>query len=498
MVNDFVAREDLSLFTSGPRFTLAKVFLGEKMENYVANFDLLVRELPAARNYLVFAGLEHVVAYLLNLRFNREQCAWIKRSFGFSREVMKYFENFRFRGDVWAMPEGSIFFPQEPVIRVSAPIIEAQFIEMYLINTVYVQTILATKIARFVAAANGKSVIIGWNRSYGSDTAMKSARINEIFGNASSLSLYHYKHASHVFSTSTFHYLIMAFKNEQVALEAYLRQMDGHGYVLVDTYNTARGIDNFIQAAKVVALEAYLRQMDGHGYVLVDTYNTARGIDNFIQAAKVVAREGIRPVGIQLDSGDLYSLSRLARRKLDAAGLRYVKIFAMSNLNEHRVAELERRQAPIDVYAGVTDLLTPPDAPTLELVYKLSELRQGKFVVPKMKTSSKKASLPGRKQVFRFTGRGKYTHDVIALDSEHLKHGRPLLVPIIQKGKLVRRLPGLTGIRSHYQNDYDHFSTNLHSFNKKVNYPVSVSTELKQLVEEARRAFSSDSRNGDV
>ncbi len=462
MVNDFVAREDLSLFTSGPRFTLAKVFLGEKMENYVANFDLLVRELPAARNYLVFAGLEHVVAYLLNLRFNREQCAWIKRSFGFSREVMKYFENFRFRGDVWAMPEGSIFFPQEPVIRVSAPIIEAQFIEMYLINTVYVQTILATKIARFVAAANGKSVIIGWNRSYGSDTAMKSARINEIFGNASSLSLYHYKHASHVFSTSTFHYLIMAFKNEQVALEAYLRQMDGHGYVLVDTYNTARGIDNFIQAAKVVA------------------------------------REGIRPVGIQLDSGDLYSLSRLARRKLDAAGLRYVKIFAMSNLNEHRVAELERRQAPIDVYAGVTDLLTPPDAPTLELVYKLSELRQGKFVVPKMKTSSKKASLPGRKQVFRFTGRGKYTHDVIALDSEHLKHGRPLLVPIIQKGKLVRRLPGLTGIRSHYQNDYDHFSTNLHSFNKKVNYPVSVSTELKQLVEEARRAFSSDSRNGDV
>jgi len=307
MIKDFITEEDLALFTSGSRFALAPVLLKEEMENTIATFDLLIRELPKTRNFFVFAGLEHVSEYLLHLRFNSRQLAWLKHSFNFSPEIMNYFKKFRFSGDMWAMPEGTLAFPNEPVIKITAPIMEAQIIEMFLINSVYLQTILASKIARFIHAANGKPAAIGFNRSYGTDAAMKSARINEIFGNTNSLALYHFKHGSHVFSAGTFHYLIMAFENE------------------------------------IDAFRAYLKHMKGKGYVLIDTYDSIRGIKNFIRVAKELERSGAKATGIQLDSGDLYKLSVTARTMLDDAGLSYIKIFAMGNLDEWKVEELEKR-----------------------------------------------------------------------------------------------------------------------------------------------------------
>ena len=180
MINDFISKEDLPFFTSGSRFTLASVFLKEGMKDMHATFDLLIRELPKSRNFLVFGGLEHIADYLQNLEFSDKQLKWLETHFRFTPNEMKYFEKFRFSGEMLAMPEGSFLFSNEPIIRISAPIIEAQIIEMFLINSVYIQTAMASKLARFAIAANGKQLVLGFNRSYGTDAAMKATRWGQL------------------------------------------------------------------------------------------------------------------------------------------------------------------------------------------------------------------------------------------------------------------------------------------------------------------------------
>lgn len=450
MSNDYITEADLPLFTSGSRFSLAGVFLQEGMEDMQATFDLFVREFPTVRNYVVAAGVEHIVDYLQHLKLSEAQLAWLEKHFKFSNKTIKYFQNYRFTGDLWAMPEGSLCFPQEPIIRITAPIIEAQIVEMFLINTVYLQTALASKIARFVIAANGKDVALGFNRSYGTDAAMKATRWTKIFGAKTSLAAYDFKCGDNPpFAVGTFHYLMMAFDSE---------------------------LDSF---------KKYLQYTQGKGYVLIDTYDSIRGIANYIKAAKEIESKGLRATGIQLDSGDLFELSLTARKMLDKAGLPNAKIFAMSNLDEHKVASLEAKHAPIDVYAGVTELLTPSDAPTLELVYKLSEVRHNDKISPKMKTASKKVSFPGRKQVFRHESDGRYVGDTICLESENLK-GKPLLQQIIEKGELVTTLPSLKQIHDHFFAEKNKFDPAVFSVDKKFEYPVAISKKLQSLAKETR------------
>jgi len=446
MVKDFINKKDLPLFTSGSRFSIGRVFIKEKKEHDIATFDLFIREMPKSRKYFIFAGLEHVITYLQNIKLNKQQIDWLKKCFRFNKEEVAYFKKFKFTGDMQAMPEGSIVFPNEPIIRITAPIIEAQIIEMFLINTVYLQTIMASKMSRFLNAANGKEVGLGFNRSYGTDAAMKSTRIAKIFNILSSLAAYDFLHGEKApFSVGTFHYSIMCFNDE------------------------------------VSSFRAYLKHTRGAGYVLIDTYDSINGIKNFIQAAKEVEKQGIKATGIQLDSGDIYKLSVTARKMLDQAGLHYTKIFAMGNLNEYKVASLEKRKAPIDFYAGVTSILTPDDAPTLELVYKLSELKQGDKIIPKMKTTSQKVSLPGRKQVFR-----QYSKDIIGLDNEKIK-GKKILIPIIKKGKLIYQPPSIKQIGDYYRREKKKFSPRLFTINEKMKYPVHISPALKKLASQTKR-----------
>lgn len=445
MGNADISGSELSLITSGSRLTIASLYLSEGMRDTRATFDLFVRDLPDARNYLVFAGLERVVQFLTNLRFTPDQLRWIRSSFGFPKDVMAYWKSFRFTGDLWAIPEGTIFFPNEPVIRITAPLIEAQYIEMFLINAVYLQTILATKFSRFVDAANGKQVTLGFNRSYGADAAMQATRLSKVFGIQTSHLGYEYHHGGRTpFAIGTFHYVITSFKDEPTAFRAYMRHTKGRGYVLIDTYDSIRGIKRYIKVAREL---------------------------NDI---------GMRPTGIQLDSGDILSLSRTARRMLDDAGLRDAKIFAMGNLDEYKVSALERAKAPIDVYAGVTEILTPTDAPTLELVYKMVEVERGGRMTPVMKTSTKKQSFPGRKQVYRVARAEKYHHDVVGLHREP-HAGKKLLVPIMRNGTLVYKHPSVQEIGARYQRDKARFDPRLFSLDRKASYPVNISTRLTAL-----------------
>jgi len=450
MIKDFVTKEDLSLFTSGSRFSITSIFLKEKMNDMVATFDLFIRELPESRNYFVFAGLEHVVDYLKNLKFTSKQLRWLKKHFKLSSKEIKYFKNFRFKGDMYAMPEGSIFFPNEPIIKITAPINEAQMAEMFLINAIYLQTALASKLARFAIAANGKPTVTGYSRSYGVDAAMKSSRINEMLGISHGLSLYNFKNNMTAFSAGTYHYFINSFANE------------------------------------TEAFKTYFKHMKGEGYILIDTYDSIRGIKNFIKVAKEMEKIGIRANGMQLDSGDLYKLSVAARKMLDRAELNYIKIFAMSNLDERKVAALEKKHAPIDVYAGTTELLTPSDAPTLELVFKLSEIKRDGKIFPKMKTSTKKISLPGNKQIFRKMKKGKYVGDIIGIEGEK-QTGKKMLIPIIKKGKLVYKLPNIEKIKKHFYAEKEKFNPGMFNVNKKFSYSVVISENLQKLTKKTRK-----------
>lgn len=453
MVNDFITQEDLSLFLNGARFPSSVIYLQEGMRNTRATFDLFVRELPQKRNFLVFCGLEHVVDYLTHFRFTPKQLRWIKNCFAFSPKVMKYFKNFRFTGDMWAMPEGTVFFPQEPIIRITAPIIEAQMIEVFLMNTVYLQTLLASKIARFVHAAGKKSTVMGFHRCHGLDAAMKSTRVCQIFGVQTAMSLYSFKNNILLFPAGTSHALIMSFRSELDAFRAYNKHLHGRGYILIDTYNAFTGIKNFITAA---------RELEKNGY---------------------------RSKGIYLDSGNLYRLSVVARRMLDRAGLKYCKILVLSNLDEYKIADFEKRKAPIDVYGGATELLNSSDAPTLELVYKLSELESNGKRISKMKLSSKKVSLPGRKQVFRITSKGRYAKDILGLENEK-NQGKKLLKPIIKNGKRVYGLPPLQNIGDYYKKEIKKFPEKIFSVTKKVRYPVFISPQLKKLVQKTKKQIS--------
>lgn len=339
-------------------------------------------------------------------------------------------------------------------MRFSAPIIEAQFIEMFLINTVFTQIILASKMARFVDAAQGRETYLGFNRCDGTDAAMKSIRIGQIVGiGRQSLALAAFKNSTvPLMARGTFHYLIQMFPTE------------------------------------LAAFRAYMRHSPSQGSLLIDTYGIKEGIKNFILAAHELKRRGHLVNRVMIDSGDLYKNSCLARRALDKAGLPEVKIIVMSNLDEYKIHSLLRQKAPIDGFAGVTEILNSTDAPALEVVYKLAEMQKGKIRTPVMKLSKHKPSLPGRKQVWRVTKNSKYHHDVIGLANEKLA-GQKLLVPIIKNGKLIRRLPTLKEIGQHYQSEIKKLPERLRSITQSANYQVHISPNLQALTKKTKLAI---------
>jgi len=450
-VNDnLLTQEDFNLFTTGTRFVVGSVLWKSGMRDDVATFDLYVRELPPNRNYLIFAGLPSVINFLKNLRFTPKQIAWLHKSYNFEPDFLKYLRKFRFTGDIFAMKEGTIFFPNEPIIRVKANIIEATIIEMFLINSIYFPTIFASKLSRFLTAAGSKRGAVAYNRSYGPETALQSERVKEMLGTMGGLALYSYRSGVPTFSTGTYHYLFTSFDSE------------------------------------IEAMRAYLLHTKGKGYVLIDTYESIRGIKNFIKVAKELEKINIKSTGIQIDSGDLYGLSVKARKMLDAAGLSYVKIFVMGNLDEWRVSDLEKNNPPIDVYSAGTELLTPTDAPTLELVYKLSEIERKGKIYPKMKLSSEKKSFPGRKQVYRIKKNGLYVKDIIGLEGEKLG-GEKLLIPMIKNGKSVYKLPALKEIGDFYKKEKQKFDKKLFAVDKKVDYKIEISKKLSGLAEKTKK-----------
>jgi nicotinate phosphoribosyltransferase len=418
-----------------------------------ATFELFVRSLPPRRNCLVAAGLEQTLQFLENVRFAPEEISYLRGHPAFRHigpGFFDYLAQFRFTGDVWAMPEGTPFFPGEPMLRVTAPIAEAQIVETYLLATLNFQTMIASKAARVGVAARGRPVIeFGTRRAHGIESGVLAARAAYIGGCQGTSNVM----AGHRFGIPTYgtqaHSWIMAHQDEEEAFLQFLDVFPEHAVLLVDTYDVRAAVERIISM-------------------------------------------GRKPRGVRLDSGELAADSIWVRRRLDQAGWRDVEVFVSGDLDEDRITELLDAGACIDAFGVGTALATSADAPTLGVIYKLVEVERGGEVRNAAKFSAAKVTYPGRKQVFRFAdAAGKFTEDVIALEDEQFAAAEPLLVPVMRGGKQTSVPMSLEEVRNHCLESLQRLPERI-VFARPggppaVAYPVRYSQRLKTLLEEVRQ-----------
>jgi nicotinate phosphoribosyltransferase len=455
----YLKEENMSLFTDYYELTMCAAYFDNK--NFeVATFDLFIRRLPENRSYFLFAGLEEALGYLQSIKFTEEHLAYLKKQ-GFQADFLNYLRDFKFKGEVWAIPEGTLAFPNEPLMRITAPIIEAQLVETFLLNSINHQTMIATKASRVVQAAKGKTVIeFGLRREPGVDAGMKVARSSYIAGcQGTSNVLAGLSYDIPVFGTMA-HSFIMSYPKEIDAFRAFAKTFPNKSTLLIDTYNDIAG------AEKAAAI------------------------------AKELEAKGMRLGGVRLDSGDLAETSKKVRKILDSQGMQYVKIFVSGDLDEYKIVELQAADAPIDAFGVGTKMGTSADRPYLDGIYKLCETQttDGKFS-PIMKLSKDKITIPGRKQVYRFkNGDGTYKKDVIAL-SDETATGEPLLVKIMEKGKLTYKMPTLTEIRANAAENLKKLPSQYHTLTNAPAYPVELSQKLQTLTETLKAQITKNEIN---
>jgi nicotinate phosphoribosyltransferase len=456
-MNNFLgaySKEDMSLFTDFYELTMCAAYFDNKNFEPVT-FELFIRRLPENRSYFLFTGLEQILLYLQNIKFTEQHLEYLKQQ-GFNPEFLNYLQNFKFTGDVWAVPEGTVAFPNEPLVRVTAPLIEAQIIETFLLNTVNLQTTMSTKASRVVHVARGKGVVeFGLRREHGVDAGMKVARSSYIAGcMGTSNVLAGMLYGIPVFGTMA-HSFVMSYPKEIDAFRAFVKTFPSKPTLLIDTYDDFSGLEKAITVAKELELK------------------------------------GFQLGGVRLDSGDLAQNSLKIREILDDNGLGYVKIFVSGDLDEFRIAELFSCGARIDFFGVGTKMGTSSDRPYLDVIYKLCETMSAPGVYsPIMKLSTDKFTLPGRKQVYRYKdSEGNYVCDVIALASEKVD-AEPLLVNVMVGGKLIYVLPSLSQIRDFASDNLSKLSEKYKMLTCAEVYPVELSPKLQELVKDLREKIT--------
>jgi nicotinate phosphoribosyltransferase len=439
--------EGCGLKTDLYELTMAAGFFHHR-PGLTATFELICHSMPKTRSYLVACGLKQAVDYVLNLRFTREDIAYLRSLPVFKDaggEFFDYLGNFKFTGNIRAMAEGEIFFAREPLIQIEAPIMEAQILETCLLSIINLQSLVATKAARLAQAAcsDGKKrgvIDFGARRAHGIEAGPPAARAAFIGGCAGTSNVQAGKEFGIPLYGTMAHSWVEAFDREEDSFTNYHKVFPDSAILLIDTYDTLGA------AEKIAGLSI---------------------------------REQIK--GVRLDSGDLGLLSKRVRKILDKAGLKNVEIIASGNLNEYKIAKLIKRKSPIDFFGVGTDLMTSPDCPSLDLTYKLVQTTEGGLTRPKAKRSPHKETLPGKKQVFRILGRkGKVRKDIIDLAGENPPAGaEELLKPVVERGSLVADLPSIYASREYFQSRLEQFSAFL---DKKKFFAVDYGKGLLNLM----------------
>jgi nicotinate phosphoribosyltransferase len=424
-------------------------------ETKTAVFEFFVRKLPVERGFLVAAGLEQALDLLEHLRFSAEELDWLRTTGRFEKRLLDYLGDLRFTGDVHAMPEGTVFFANEPILRVTAPLPEAQLVETRLINILHFQSLIAAKAARMVLSAPGKLLVdFGLRRAHGAEAGLFAARASYIAGFSGTATMLASKlYGIPIYGTMA-HSFVQAYDDETAAFEAFARSRPDNLILLIDTYDTERA------AHKVVALAPRLK------------------------AAGITIR------GVRLDSGDLVALSKSVRRILDQGGLGDVTIFASGGLDEDELARFGREQAPIDGFGIGTSLTTSFDAPALDCAYKLQEYA----VLPRRKQSTGKATWPGRKQVWRQYGPdGRMRQDILSLEND-AQSGEPLIQAMMRNGRRLQVPPTLAEIRARAAGDLEHLPEPLRRLEPTARYAVTVADALERLAGEVDSRLAKQER----
>ena len=376
-----------------------------------ATFEMFVRRLPKNRSCLLAAGLEQALQYVEGLRFTEDEIAFVREQPAFARVGPGFFEylrGFRFTGEAWAMREGTPFFPNEPILRITAPLAEAQLLETALLAIVNFQTTIASKAHRIVQAAAGKPVMeFGARRAHGLEAALFAARAAYLAGSSGTSFVEAGRQFGIPLSGTMAHSWVLAAASEREAFTSYAAIFDPHTVLLLDTFD--------VEAALRSAIDA-----------------------------------GMRPAGVRIDSGDLLELSRTVRRMLDAARLTSTQIIVSGDLDEWKIQEMVRARAPVDTYAVGTALTTSDDAPALGGVYKLVEIESAGATRAVMKRSAGKSTWPGRKQVWRSVEGGVVARDVIGLSDEPAPaSATPLLELVMRNGQRIEPAVPLQDLRRH-------------------------------------------------
>jgi nicotinate phosphoribosyltransferase len=399
---------DSPLLTDLYQLNMIQAYL-EHGKTETAVFEFFMRKLPAQRGFLIAAGLEQAIQFLEGMHFAPDELEWLRRTGRFSKELIEYLASLRFAGDVHAMAEGTPFFANEPIFRVTAPLPVAQLVETRLINILHFQTVIASKAARMALLAPGKLLVdFGLRRAHGAEAGLMAARASYIGGFSGTATMLAGKEFGMPMFGTMAHSFIQAFDDESAAFAAFGQARPNNLVLLIDTYDTEGA------ARKVGALAPRLKA------------------------------QGIRVTGVRLDSGDLVALSRSVRLILDEAGLADVSIFASGGIDERELRTIAHQSAPIDGFGIGTSLTTSFDLPALDCAYKLQEYAG----VPRRKHSTGKATWPGRKQVWRHHGPdGRMSHDVLSLETDS-HDGERLIQRVMQAGRRLQPGGSLSDARA--------------------------------------------------
>ena len=436
--------------------TMAAAYF-ERRVDCRATFELFVRQMPPERAYLVAGGIEDALDYLADLRFREEDLSFLRSLPVFqniSSDFFEYLGRFRFGGDVEAVEEGTLVFAEEPLLRVSAPIMEAQVVETYLLSIINFDTLVASKAARVVGAARGRGVLeFGTRRAQGPEAGVRAARAAYLGGCvATSNVLAGCRYGIPLAGTAA-HSWTQAFPTERQSFQALLDTFPEDAILLIDTYDPLAG-------------------------------------------AETAATLGRKIPGVRIDSGDLLEKSREVRKILDRHGLSEAKIVASGDLNEYKIEALLSEAAPIDLFGVGTDLVTSRDVPALTVVYKLVETERNGNVQYKSKFSEEKAYLPGRKQVFRFHEGAQFHHDLIACAHEKPPEATPLLLPVMRQGRRVKPRALLEDSRRGVLASLDLLPEPYHLLQNAPAYPVEKSSTLQRLLEEVHEQAVASQKPG--
>lgn len=469
-MEDYIKASDLALLTEGYELTMADGFMGAGMKDTVAYFDLFFRRVPDNGGFAIAAGLSKVIDYLEHLHFREEDIKYLK-SKGISDELASYLKDFKFTCDVWAIPEGTPIFPNEPIIKVRGPIIEAQLIETMLLLSINQQSLIATKANRLVRAAHGTAVAeFGTRRAQGVDEAVYGARAAYIGGCVATSGVIPEKEFGIPSVNTMIHSWVQLFDSEYDAFCEYARRHPDDCTLVVDTYDTIRS-----------------------------------GIPNAIKAFDdVLAPLGKRPKSVRIDSGDITYLSKRVRKMLDVAGYPDCDIMASNSLDEHLISDMVSQGAKVDCFIVGERLITSASSPLFGGVYKLSAIEKDGKTVPKINLSEnvRKITIPSSKQVYRLIDKdsGKAIADVLTLDDEIIDETKPyvlfdpdftwkrkeiknfvtrkLLVPIFKGGKKVYEEPSLKEIRDYCLRQTDTLWDEVKRFENPHKYYVDLSKNL--------------------